>query len=323
MAIAATLDQTPSTPEKVWATLDRITQKQEESERRWAEFDRRWEEFDRRRELEAEQRQAESVKQQAEAAKRQAEAAKRQAEAAKRRAELEQEVAKRRAEAAKRRAELEQEAAKRRAELEQEAAKRRAELEQEAAKRRAELEQEAAKRQEKLDLEAARRQEEFDRKWEKLERLVKHGGKRMGELNNSFGELVEHLVAPGIARRFGDFGLNFGPAVPGPTITNKTGEKIVTQVDLVLENEDTVVAVEVKARVKSKHIKHHARRIEILKEHRRAKGLEPKRILGAIAGAIYPPILKAETLSDGFFVIEQSGDTLQLDVPEGFVPREW
>ncbi|MCL2601087.1 MAG: hypothetical protein FWD88_07900 [Treponema sp.] len=173
------------------------------------------------------------------------------------------------------------------------------------------------------ELEAARRQEEFDRKWEKLERLVKHGGKRMGELNNSFGEMVEHLVAPGIARRFGDFGLNFGAAVPGPTIMNEAGEKIVTQVDLILENEDTVVAVEVKARVKAKHIKHHTRRIEILKEHRRAKGLEPKRILGAIAGAIYPPILKAETLSAGFFVIEQSGDTLQLDVPEDFVPREW
>ncbi|MCL2600406.1 MAG: hypothetical protein FWD88_04410, partial [Treponema sp.] len=66
-----------------------------------------------------------------------------------------------------------------------------------------------------------------------------------------------------------------------------------------------------------------ARRIEILKEYRQAKGLETKRILGAIAGAIYHPILKAETLSAGFFVIEQSGDTLQMDVPEGFVPKEW
>ena len=193
-------------------------------------------------------------------------------------------------------------------------------------KRELEAEQrqaEAAKRREDFDREFAKRQEEFDRKWKELERLVKHGGRRMGELNNSFGEMVEHLVAPGIARRFGDFGLNFGPAVPGPTIMNETGEKIVTQVDLILENADTVVAVEVKARVKSKHIKHHARRIEILKEHRRAKGLEPKRILGAIAGAIYPPILKTETLSAGFFAIEQSGDTLQLDVPEDFVPREW
>jgi len=25
----------------------------------------------------------------------------------------------------------------------------------------------------------------------------------------------------------------------------------------------------------------------------------------------------------GLYVIEQSGDTMKIDVPEGFVPREW
>jgi len=43
-------------------------------------------------------------------------------------------------------------------------------------------------------------------------------------------------------------------------------------------------------------------------EHRKEEGWEGKRILGAIAG---------------LFVIVQSGDTMRMEVPEGFKPRVW
>jgi len=33
--------------------------------------------------------------------------------------------------------------------------------------------------------------------------------------------------------------------------------------------------------------------------------------------------VKRLTFEAGLYVIEQSGDTMKVDVPEGFVPREW
>ncbi|MDR1637870.1 MAG: hypothetical protein LBR93_11105, partial [Treponema sp.] len=61
----------------------------------------------------------------------------------------------------------------------------------------------------KAEEEAIRYREEWDRGMEELRavqretaRTVDRVGKQMGDLNNRFGELAEHLVAPGIIRRF-------------------------------------------------------------------------------------------------------------------------
>jgi hypothetical protein len=43
----------------------------------------------------------------------------------------------------------------------------------------------------------------------------------------------------------------------------------------------------------------------------------------AVAGAIAPEEVKAFAIESGFFVLEQSGDTIRISVPEGFKPREW
>jgi hypothetical protein len=33
--------------------------------------------------------------------------------------------------------------------------------------------------------------------------------------------------------------------------------------------------------------------------------------------------VKAYALKNGFFVLEPSGDTMKIDVPRGFKPKEW
>jgi hypothetical protein len=42
-----------------------------------------------------------------------------------------------------------------------------------------------------------------------------------------------------------------------------------------------------------------------------------------LAGAIVSEAVRNYALKTGFYVIEQSGDTVKIDVPEGFAPREW
>jgi hypothetical protein len=78
----------------------------------------------------------------------------------------------------------------------------------------------------------------------------------------------------------------------------------------------------VKVEPKARDIDRHIKRLEILREHRN-KINDRRTIYGAIAGAIFGGAEKEATIEAGMFVLEQSGDTMKLEVPNEFVPREW
>jgi hypothetical protein len=50
---------------------------------------------------------------------------------------------------------------------------------------------------------------------------------------------------------------------------------------------------------------------------------DARKFYSAVAGAIIHDNVKEYALKTGFYVISQSGDTMKIDVPEGFKPREW
>ena len=172
--------------------------------------------------------------------------------------------------------------------------------------------------------------------WEEIKRLfkevsdeqkktaeqMKRTDKQLGGLHNSFGELAEHLVAPGIVEKFNERGHHFDGMYPKGYIISDENGKFKTEVDILLENGECMLAVEVKSRPKKKDIEHHIQRLQILREHRN-KHHDQRKIQGAIAGAIFGPEIKETTLKAGMYVIEQSGDTMKIDIPDGFVPREW
>jgi len=165
------------------------------------------------------------------------------------------------------------------------------------------------------------RADRLDRQLEESKRLIDRNGRQMGGLHRKFGKLAEHLVAPGIARRFNELGYRFAGIAPrGYKIFEN--EQVKTEIDILLENGETIIAVEVKVTPAIKDIEHHIRRLEILREHKQ-RLKDNRKILGAIAGAIYEDDVKEAVCEAGFFVIEQSGDTMKIDMPEGFVPKEW
>ena len=157
------------------------------------------------------------------------------------------------------------------------------------------------------------------------DRKIRENDKRVGGLGRSYGKLVEHLVGPGIVKRFGEYGYHFdGIKKRRHKLFNEDGDTE-TDIDLLLENDDMVIAVEVKSRPDKEelYLGRHLVRLEIMREHGREEGWEGKRILGAIAGAIFETHVRNATLKAGLFVIEQSGETMKMEVPEGFVPGEW
>jgi len=182
--------------------------------------------------------------------------------------------------------------------------------------------QEVAEQQREIDRiikenteQQAERKKEIDRMFTKL-------GEQMGGLHKSFGEIAEHMVGPGIAKRFNEMGFCFTePPEPNFKIYDEH-KKTRTEIDLLLTNEEFLVGIEVKARLGDKDIEHHRRRLEILREDADKTG-DGRKILGGIAVAMMGKGDKEAILEAGFYPLEQSGDTMQIDLPQGFVPKEW
>jgi hypothetical protein len=82
------------------------------------------------------------------------------------------------------------------------------------------------------------------------------------------------------------------------------------------------VAVEVKSRPKEDDITKHIRRLETLRQYM-DKHHDSRVIRGAMAGAVFPERVKEAAIEAGLYVIVQTGDTMQIETPQGFAPGEW
>jgi hypothetical protein len=154
------------------------------------------------------------------------------------------------------------------------------------------------------------------------ERQMKEMMKEVGKLGNRFGDLVEHLVAPNISKKFNELGFCFTKTAMDIEISDPHNPKTDTEVDILLENGDIVVAVEVKSKPNNKDVNDHVRRLEILRGHADKKQ-DKRRYQGAIAGAIITRAVRDYIFKKGFYVIEQTGDTIQINIPQGFKAHEW
>jgi hypothetical protein len=154
------------------------------------------------------------------------------------------------------------------------------------------------------------------------DRRFKETDKKMGELGNRFGELAEHLVAPSIHKKFNTLGYHFDAVSPGGTEIKDPGSKTYAEVDILLQNTEYIVAVEVKSKLLEKHVDAHVKRLEILRRWA-DKHNDGRKIRGAAAGAIVPHAVRQYALKAGLYVIVQTGDTVKIDIPKGFVPRDW
>jgi len=177
--------------------------------------------------------------------------------------------------------------------------------------------------------------QETDRRIQETDRIVKETAakvketteqmkitdKKIGELTNRFGELAEHLVAPSIREKFNALGFSFGEVSREKEIVDAQGNSV-AEIDILLENGDTVMVVEVKAKIKQNEVDKHIKRLEILR-HRADARNDRRTFMGAIASAIMSKELRAYILKSGFYAIEQTGDTVKISAPEGFKPRTW
>ena len=170
--------------------------------------------------------------------------------------------------------------------------------------------------------EADRRSQDADLRSQEADLRMKILQEQMGDLGNRFGEMVEHLVAPSIVEKFNELGFDFNRYGPNVRIKKPGTKDNVAEIDILLENGDTVIAVEVKSKATQKNVKKHIKRMQILRadaDLRRDK----RRHHGAMAVAILDDSLRSLIHKQGFYLIEQTGDTVRINIPEDFRPREW
>ena len=155
---------------------------------------------------------------------------------------------------------------------------------------------------------------ETDRKMQETDRKI-------SALGNRFGELAEHLVAPNIMEKFNSMGFNFEQVSLDHSIKDASG-RFIAEIDILLENGETIMAVEVKSKPHHNDIEEHINRIEILRKRADARN-DTRKFQGAIAGAIMKQDVRDYAYKAGFYVIEQTGDTVKISIPDDFKPREW
>jgi hypothetical protein len=166
--------------------------------------------------------------------------------------------------------------------------------------------------------ETARQIKETD---QQIKKMTTRTDKQIGELGNRFGELAEHLVMPNIHEKFRFLGYTFTKAGPDFEFFDCTG-KALTEVDIWLENGEFVMAVEIKSRLRKRDVEEHIRRMEILRAYLDERE-DRRKALGAVAAVVVTGELRKYVPEKGFYLIEPSGDTVRISVPEGFTPRVW
>jgi chromosome segregation ATPase len=173
-------------------------------------------------------------------------------------------------------------------------------------------------RRKETDRQMEERRKEVDRQ---IEELRKETNKTTGELGRRFGAVIEHLIAPNLIKKLNALKFDFRISSPNRKYYDSNHQEI-AEVDVLLENTNLVMAVEVKSKLLASHVQDHIERMDILRAY--ADEHDDRRVwLGAVGGALLATDARKAALKAGFYLIEQSGDTVMIVVPEGFKPKEW
>lgn len=144
---------------------------------------------------------------------------------------------------------------------------------------------------------------------------------KLGFLGNRFGEMLEYLASPGLKARFRTLGFDFTELSHDKEFS--TGDRIIAEADVFLENSDFAMVVEMKSKPDIDDIKDHIERMDKLRSYADGKG-DKRKYFGALGGLVWNENERNYALKCGLYVIEPSGNTFEVIAPTGdFAPREW
>jgi hypothetical protein len=181
-----------------------------------------------------------------------------------------------------------------------------------------EREKERREREESLERMEKERKESLER----LEKSHKRLDEQLGRFGNRLGEFMEYTVRPGLDEKFNLLGFHFDGESTNLKIRDPVTRQILTELDIILENDESVIVVEVKFNLDKDDVNHFEYQLQCYRAFRQRKNPNDTiKIFGALAGAVFPKDLQTAALSQGYYVIVPSGETIKINIPEGFEPK--
>ncbi|CAK0758358.1 DUF3782 domain-containing protein [Gammaproteobacteria bacterium] len=166
--------------------------------------------------------------------------------------------------------------------------------------------------------ETDRKFQETDRKFQETDRKIKELSKNLGDIGNRLGEFVEHMVEPTVVRLFQAQGVAVHEVHSGVQ-AERNGEGI--EIDLLVVNEDVVVAVECKSKLTEEHVNLHVLRMEKLK--RMLPAYRHHQAFGAVAAMVVPADIARYAQQQGLYVLAQRGESIEVRNDADFCAKAW
>jgi hypothetical protein len=197
-------------------------------------------------------------------------------------------------------------------------------MEERAAKVDKQMEERAAKVDKQLE-ESRKVMEEraakVDKQLEEMSRKVDAVSKDLGGLGNRLGDIVEGMLTSDLFKKFYMLGYDFDEAISNYEVCEKGTKRLLAEVDKLMFNGTIALAIEAKAQMDVYDVNQHLEQMLIL-QCAPNRLLNGKKLYGAMAGAKMTNKARDYAIEKGFFVIEASGDTVTIAVPEG-KPAVW
>jgi hypothetical protein len=174
--------------------------------------------------------------------------------------------------------------------------------------------------------EVARQSQETDKKIQETDKqlketdrqlmeMFKKTDKKISQLGDRIGELIESMVEGGIVKKFNELNYSFNFKQCSRHVEFYNDELHISgEIDFLLENGDTVLLVEVKTNLSISDVKDHLKRLEHYRCYLDA-GDKKYKILGAAAGGVIPKNVRDYVLKQGLFLITQSGESFKIVTP--------
>ena len=152
---------------------------------------------------------------------------------------------------------------------------------------------------------------------------MKETDKKISALGSRIGEIVEKMVEGNIVEKFNDLGYEVTEFNRYKSFENKK-LGIRGEIDLFLDDGEVAILIEVKTTLETTDVRNHIERMEKYRMYTDAKGVNKRRFVGAVAGAIAADEAIRFAQESGLYVIVQSGKAVEiLTPPDGFRAKEW
>jgi len=201
-----------------------------------------------------------------------------------------------------------------------------------------ESQKESQKENDRLMAELRESQKETDRQLKETDRQLKESARelkeamkdtdqrlkaltrQMGAQGNRLGEFVQEMVRPAVVGLFQDRGWPVHQVLPN-IVAYDDDRRFVMEIDLLVVDTATAIAVECKSHLTQADVDEHLERLSTFK--RWFPQYAPYALLGAVAAMVLPDEVGRYAYRKGLYVLAQSGEAVEIRNDAKFQPKNW